>query len=206
MTTSWDEVRRWRRERRRELIARRKALAPDERAHVREAVTAVLERHVPGLADALVGVYWPIGGEIVLQGLVRRLIAKGARMALPVVVEKNAPLEFRAWRPGDALEPGIWNIPQPVARAVVQPGVLLVPLVGFDPKGYRLGHGGGYYDRTLAAMVQKPLTIGLGYELARLETIHPQAHDVPMDAIVTEAGWFDAPAAKGRAGGVSRTA
>ena len=63
-----------------------------------------------------------------------------------------------------------------------------MPLVGFDAAGYRLGHGGGYYDRTLATFAQKPLSIGIGYELGRLETIHPRSHDIPMDVIVTESG------------------
>jgi 5,10-methenyltetrahydrofolate synthetase len=65
---------------------------------------------------------------------------------------------------------------------------LIVPLLGFDAAGYRLGYGGGYYDRTLATLTPRPLTVGVGYELGRLETIHPQAHDIPLDAIVTEAG------------------
>jgi 5-formyltetrahydrofolate cyclo-ligase len=65
---------------------------------------------------------------------------------------------------------------------------LIVPLLGFDAAGYRLGYGGGYYDRTLAAMAPRPLSIGVGYELGRLDTIHPQAHDIPLDAIVTENG------------------
>jgi 5-formyltetrahydrofolate cyclo-ligase len=83
---------------------------------------------------------------------------------------------------------GVWDIPVPSNRNPVQPTVLLVPLLGFDTAGYRLGHGGGYYDRTLATVAQKPLTIGIGYELGRLQTIYPQPHDIPMDAIVTESG------------------
>ena len=102
------------------------------------------------------------------------------------MVEKRQPLEFWSWHPGMTLARGVWNIPIPVGRNPVQPTVLLVPLVGFDSAGYRLGHGGGYYDRTLATFIAKPFTIGIGYEIGRLETIHPQPHDVPMDAIVTE--------------------
>jgi 5-formyltetrahydrofolate cyclo-ligase len=142
----------------------------------------------------LVGFYWPFRGEIGTHALVRRLIRQGARAALPVVVEKGQPLEFRAWRPGTPLRRGVWDIPIPAERQVVQPTALLVPLVGFDAEGYRLGYGGGYYDRTLVAMAPKPLAIGIGYELGRLPTIHPQAHDVPMDAIVTEAGLVKSPA------------
>ncbi|MEZ5592020.1 MAG: 5-formyltetrahydrofolate cyclo-ligase [Gammaproteobacteria bacterium] len=81
----------------------------------------------------------------------------------------------------------------PKKREVVEPDVLLVPLVGFDDKAYRLGYGGGYFDRTIAAMRQRPLAIGIGYELARLNTIYPQPHDIPMDAIVTEQGLFRRP-------------
>jgi 5-formyltetrahydrofolate cyclo-ligase len=185
---SWDEIRRWRREQRARLIARRKAIPQDERRRLQPPVLELVEQHFPELANALVGFYWPIRGEIGLHGLVRRLVEQGARAALPVVVEKGQPLEFRAWRPGAPLERGVWNIPVPATREVVRPTALLVPLVGFDAKGYRLGYGGGYYDRTLAGLSPKPLAIGIGYELGRLLTIHPQPHDIPMDAIVTETG------------------
>jgi 5-formyltetrahydrofolate cyclo-ligase len=185
---SWDEVRRWRKERRAELIARRQAIPQDERRRLQPVILDRVERHCPELASGLIGFYWPIRGEIGLHGLVRRLLEQGARAALPVVVEQGRPLEFRAWRPGAPLARGVWNIPIPAEREVVWPTALLVPLVGFDADGFRLGYGGGYYDRTLAAMDPKPLTIGIGFELGRLETIHPQAHDVPMDRIVTEAG------------------
>jgi len=85
------------------------------------------------------------------------------------------------------MRPGIWDIPVPDEGDWVRPEVLLVPLLGFDLQGYRLGYGGGYYDRTLAAaMPSPPLAIGIGFEIGRLETIHPQPHDVPMDLIVTE--------------------
>jgi 5-formyltetrahydrofolate cyclo-ligase len=185
---SWDEIRRWRREQRASLIARRQAIPQDERRRLQPLILDLVEQRFPELAHALVGFYWPIRGEIGLHGLVRRLVEQGARAALPVVVEKGQPLEFRAWRPGAPLERGVWNIPIPATREVVHPTALLVPLVGFDAQGYRLGYGGGYYDRTLAAISPKPLAIGIGYELGRLATIHPQPHDIPMDAIVTEAG------------------
>jgi 5-formyltetrahydrofolate cyclo-ligase len=132
--------------------------------------------------------YWPFQGEIDVRHLVRNFLALGADAALPVVVEARQPLEFWSWRPRMKLTRGVWNIPVPGDRSPVQPTVLLVPLLGFDAAGYRLGHGGGYYDRTLATVAQKPLTIGIGYELGRLQTIYPQPHDIPMDAIVTESG------------------
>jgi 5-formyltetrahydrofolate cyclo-ligase len=74
----------------------------------------------------------------------------------------------------------------PADSPVLTPDLLLVPLVGFDPAGYRLGYGGGYYDRTLAAIQPRPLAIGIGFEQQALATIHPQPHDIPMDYIVTE--------------------
>ena len=184
----WDEVKRWRREQRERLIERRQAIVANERRRLQPLIIRHLEEAFPQLARAVIGFYWPFSGEIGLHPLVSRLLEQGARAALPVVVEKRAPLEFWAWRPGMALARGVWNIPIPAAREDVQPTALLVPLVGFDPQGYRLGYGGGYYDRTLAAMSPASLTIGVGYELGRLATIHPQPHDIPMDAIVTEGG------------------
>jgi 5-formyltetrahydrofolate cyclo-ligase len=190
---TWDEIKRWRRARREELIGWRQALPQRGRRDLQARILGLLDTHFPELASGLIGFYWPIRGEIGLHPLIHRLVEQGAGAALPAVVEKGRPLEFRAWRPGDRLERGFWNIPIPAERRVVQPTVLLVPLVGFDARGYRLGYGGGYYDRTLAAMTPRPRAIGVGYELGRLETIHPQPHDVPMDAIVTEAGVVGSP-------------
>ena len=185
---SWEEIRLWRRERRAELIERRIALAQQERTEFTARICRTIRSAFPQLEHALIGFYWPIRGEIGLHGLVRELFAAGARAALPVVVAKREPLEFGAWQPGARMARGVWNIPIPADRQVVRPSALLVPLVGFDNRGYRLGYGGGFYDRTLAALSPKPLAIGVGYELGRLATIHPQPHDMPMDALVTEAG------------------
>ena len=87
-----------------------------------------------------------------------------------------------------AMRPGIWSIPVPTAAEPVEPDCLLVPLVGFDDAGYRLGYGGGYYDRTLASMRHRPLALGIGYAFQHLPTIHPQPFDQLMDAILTEGG------------------
>ena len=105
--------------------------------------------------------------------------------ALPVVIEKAHPLIFRTYRPGDRLEKGIWNIPIPAEGDPVTPDITIAPLVGVDPQNYRLGYGGGFFDRTLASLPKKPLVIGVGYEMQRIPTIHPQPHDIPMDRIVT---------------------
>lgn len=188
---SWTEIRAWRRAERERLLERRLALP----AAAREAAGARVVEHLLAMADELathcVGWYWPFKGEIDLHGLVARLVGRGATATLPVVVEKNAAMIFRSWRQGEKLEHGIWNIPVPAEGAVVTPTLLLVPLVGFDPAGYRLGYGGGYYDRTLAQCVPRALTIGIGYAMSRLATIHPQPHDIPMDRILTEDGWLE---------------
>lgn len=182
----WPEVRRWRRERRAALIAARVAAGPRRRAAWDAAITAQILEGVPNLERLVVGFYWPFKGEYDVRPLARQLHARGARLALPVVVEKNRPLAFRAWTPDAKLVPGIWNIPVPADGPEIAPDALIVPLVGFDGDRFRLGYGGGYYDRTLASRPRKPLTIGVGFELSVLPTIYPQPHDVPMDAVVTE--------------------
>jgi 5-formyltetrahydrofolate cyclo-ligase len=182
----WDEVRRWRKARRAELTAERLAVSRDERARWDGAVTALVEQALPAPERLRIGFYWPFKGEYDPRPLARSLRDRGARLCLPVVVERARPLAFREWWPGMRMAPGVWDIPVPAEGEWVLPEVLLAPLLGFDGAGYRLGNGGGYYDRTLAAMPTKPLAIGIGYELLRLETIHPQPHDVPMDLIVTE--------------------
>jgi 5-formyltetrahydrofolate cyclo-ligase len=184
---SWDQIRRWRRERRAALIAERQAMSQQERQRLQPLIIGALSESFPELMRGVVGFYWPFRGEIGLHQLIRQLIDAGASAALPAVADRTGPLEFRAWRPGAPLERGVWDIPVPAERKVVRPTILLAPLVGFDEEGYRLGYGGGYYDRTLAAMSPRPMAIGVGYELGRLPTIHPQPHDVPLDAIVTEA-------------------
>jgi 5-formyltetrahydrofolate cyclo-ligase len=143
-----------------------------------------------------VGFYWPLKGEPDLRPFVRELIVQGAEAALPVVVVKNQPLEFWRWEPGTKLtRQSVWGIPVPAERVPAHPEVLLAPVVGFDDAGYRLGYGGGYYDRTLASLDPKPFVIGVGYELGRLATIHPQPHDIPLDLIVTEADVLEGRAA-----------
>ena len=192
MTATWPEIKAWRRERRAELIAYRAGLPREARERVRDRVVGRL-REISRLAGVRVGFYMPFKGEIDLRGFLRELLAEGATAALPAVVEKAKPVEFRDWYPGVAMERGIWDIPVPRPGSIVRPDVVLVPLVGYDDAGYRLGHGGGYYDRTLAALAPRPLAIGVGYAATRLATIHPQPHDIPMDAIATEESllWFD---------------
>jgi 5-formyltetrahydrofolate cyclo-ligase len=158
----------------------------DDRRRYASAVTQHLRSAVDLRKFAVLGFYWPIRGELDLRELARRHIEGGGTVALPVVVAKNAPVEFWQWHPGASMRRGFWNIPVPAERRVAAPEALLIPLVGYDAAGYRLGYGGGYYDRTLAGSASRPQCIGVGYDDAQLDTIHPQPHDIPMSLIVTE--------------------
>jgi len=183
-----DEIKAWRRERRAALVAARMATSGAERR--RWSVT--IERHLAALFDTLagltLGIYWPFKGEFDPRPIAEEQRAEGRRIALPAVVEKRGPLEYRLWQPDMEMETGVFDLPVPKARDVVRPEIVLAPLVGFDAANYRLGYGGGYFDRTLAALAPRPLAIGVGFEAQRLETVFPRPHDVPMDVIVTEAG------------------
>jgi 5-formyltetrahydrofolate cyclo-ligase len=183
----WQEVRLWRKVKRAALVERRLAMSAADRTASSEAITATLLQALSSRSGGLIGIYWPFKGEYDPRPLATSMLARGTRFALPVVLEKARPVIFRAWWPGIAMTSGIWNIPIPDAGEPVAPDVLLVPLLGFDKHNYRLGYGGGYYDRTLASIPDRPRTIGVGYENAQIATIFPQPHDIPMDVIVTEA-------------------
>jgi len=183
-----NDIRQWRNSRRAEFIARRLGVTADQRRQWNNTITQLLVERFPTLQWMVVGFYWPYQGEFDARFAIRRLRDYGARAALPVVVQKSAPLQFREWWPGASMTRGVFNLPVPDGTEVVRPDALLIPPVGFDSRGYRLGYGGGYFDRTLAVMVPQPLKIGVAFELSRMPTIQPQSHDVPMDFIVTEAG------------------
>src|SRR5690606_38358929 len=185
---SWEDVKRWRKGERARLIEERRALPLADRQRFGEAIAAQLAQLDPLNGEpCCVGFYWPIRGEPDLRPFVQTLLERGFTSALPIVVEKNAPVEFHRYTLDSRLtRQSVWGIPIPAERDPVRPEVLLVPLVGMDRQCYRLGYGGGYYDRTLASLSPRPFAIGVGYEIGRLETIYPQPHDIPMDVIVTE--------------------
>jgi 5-formyltetrahydrofolate cyclo-ligase len=164
------------------------ALPLAQRRHAGTCVQAILAAEAPELRGAAIAFYRPFRGEVGLVGFVRELRGGNSVAVLPVVVEKGRPLEFWRWEPGMEMRPGIWDIPVPAAAEPAEPDCLLVRFVGFDDQGYRLGYGGGYYDRMIAALPRPPLAVGIGYGFQRLPTIRPQPFDRPMDAIVTEAG------------------
>jgi 5-formyltetrahydrofolate cyclo-ligase len=182
-----DAVKLWRRGERERLIALRQGLPAADRRRASERILAGL---VTLLAErpGVLGVYWPFRAEFDPRPVIDWAVAAGREVALPVVVDKKGPLQYRAWRPGEPLVDGVWNIPVPERGAVVTPRIVLAPLVGFDRASYRLGYGGGYFDRTLAALDPRPTAIGIGFAVQELRTIHPQPFDVPMDLIVTETG------------------
>jgi 5-formyltetrahydrofolate cyclo-ligase len=178
----------WRQAMREELIARRMAAPAQARREWSLAISLLLMQALPVQAGSIVGCYWPLKAEYDARPLMRLLRQRGARSALPVVMQRAEPLVYRQWQPGVPMKIGTLGIAHPVGTEQVAPHILLVPLVGFGRAGDRLGYGGGYFDRTLAAMEPRPLSIGVGFELSRMETSFPQAHDVPLDAIATEAG------------------
>jgi len=182
------DVMRWRKAARETLIAERLAIPGDQRRLHAEAIATALTEEIGDVSGAIVSFYWPFRGEPDLRGVMTQLAERGAVTALPVVVKRRAPLQFRAWSAGEPLERGVWNIPAPSEGKDVLPDIIISPVVGFDGACYRLGYGGGYYDRTLAALPQTPRIFGVGYAQAALSTIYPQPHDIPMDVIVTETG------------------
>jgi len=183
----WDSVRSWRVQVRRGLLAQRLALGPALLATLGGQVRCNLTSRIDLQRYAVLGIYWPVRGEIDLRALARAHLDAGGRVVMPAVTEKGAPVEFRSWTERAPMGRDACNIPVPAERRVLEPDALLVPLVGFDAQRYRLGYGGGYYDRTLAAGGRRPFCFGVGFEQARLPSILPQPHDIPMDLIITEA-------------------
>jgi len=188
-----EEIKAWRKAERARLIPARVAIPDETREGWTARIIASLEPIVMAV-DGPVSFYWPFRGEPNLRPLMRRMVAAGKIVALPVVLQQRQPLEFRPWTPGCEMELGVWNIPIPDTKVRVTPRILLAPVVGFDPVRYRLGYGGGFFDRTLAAFRGPRTVIGLGFDCQAIETIHPLAHDIVMDRIVTESGFTDAKA------------
>jgi 5-formyltetrahydrofolate cyclo-ligase len=141
--------------------------------------------------QASVSGFYPYQDEINVLPLLARLVSEGWQTALPVVMAKGAPLTFRAWAPGEPTGRGIWDIHVPLEAAPeIEPDILLVPMLAFDRRGYRLGYGGGFYDRTLAELRKlKPVVaIGVAYAEQEIEEVPVAGYDEPLDWILTERG------------------
>jgi 5,10-methenyltetrahydrofolate synthetase len=183
----WSEVRAWRRQAREKILAARASIAPP----VRQAMARRLIEHLrAALKDRPdpISFYWPIKAEPDLRPLMEELDAGGVRLCLPVAIKLGKPLRFRPWSKGCAMTRGFWNIPVPATEEEIEPRTLIAPFVGYDGEGYRLGYGGGFFDRTLAQYGAESSAVGIGWSMFRLPTIEPQPHDIRMSAIVTQTG------------------
>ena len=180
----------WRKTQRERLISERVRVTPATLEAWRQQIDRSLEQSFPGLAHSRLAFCWPIKGEYDARHLARTLRSRGALTALPVVVAPKSPLAFREWHPGVELAVGALDIPYPKDSAEVVPDAVLLPMNGWDTAGYRLGYGAGFFDRTLASLAKRPVVIGVTYEMAKLDTIHPQSWDIPADFVVTERGVY----------------
>lgn len=168
------------------LLAARAALADRE---VRErALVARVGRWLRTMPVVRLAFFWPVRGEPDLTPVIREWLAEsaGRTAALPVVA--GEVLEFAAWTPRTPMQPGAYGIPVPATVRRVVPQLLLIPCVGIDNQRYRLGYGGGFYDRTAAAFALRPVLVGVGFDCGRIASIDPQPHDVRLDLAITESG------------------
>ncbi|WP_250509624.1 5-formyltetrahydrofolate cyclo-ligase [Caballeronia sp. GACF4] len=177
------------------LLASREAQRDDPaQAERNKALATRIEALLAEHAVKCIGFYWPVAGEFDARALLTRWLAADATRAaaLPVVVEPKAPMAFHAWHAQMPMNEGRYRIPVPAQETRVTPDLLLIPCVGFDLQRLRLGYGGGYYDRTLAAWPngERPVTIGIAYESGKCDALPRETHDLPLGAIVTEAAVY----------------
>ena len=177
-----------RRRARAELLAARLAMPASMRraadAGIRARLAVLLAARAWPLGERVIAAYWPMQGEPDLRPLFADWAATGARLVLPAVVERGAPLRFARYAPGGALREGAHGTFEPAGRDWLSPDVVIVPCVGFSDAGWRLGYGGGYYDRTLAGLAA--LRVGVAYEESGLPGLRPEPHDVALDFVVTQ--------------------
>lgn len=179
----------WRNEQRKELIAARQAIPVAARQKADARLAERLDAVIGDVSGQIISLYWPFRGEPDLRAWAADCRSRGATTGLPVVLAKAAPLEFRIWEEGTSLERGVWKIPIPPASAeVVLPDIIIAPVVGLDAQNYRLGYGGGFFDRTIAALREQKeaRVIGIGYEMQKMDTIYPHKHDIAMDEAILE--------------------
>ena len=173
---------------RKQLQAERQAMVDRHQRSVH--LQEVLRVWLLGRPESTIGAYWPIKGEFdALPALYRWTEADAKRrIGLPVIDRDTKQLRFHVWYPGCPMEEDAYGIPKPKDTELIVPTLLFVPCVGYGPGGFRLGYGGGFYDRTLAALQPRPHTVGLGFTNGFLEDLEPEAHDVPLDAILNDNG------------------
>ena len=185
-----NDWREWRKQKRADLIALREAIPEQDYCQWNSAITESLKRGFPILQRRAVGFCWPHRGEYDPRPLMEFLHEYDATLSFPEVVSQHEPLRFRKWWPGAPMKSGAYDIPVPAETDLITVDALVIPVIGFDRLGFRLGYGAGYFDRTLSGISPRPLAIGIAFEILRIENVYPQPHDIPMDFIVTEAGIF----------------
>ncbi|WIJ26052.1 5-formyltetrahydrofolate cyclo-ligase [Devosia sp. RR2S18] len=167
----------------------RASLSADLRAEAADAVALHFFASFPPAPDCVVAAYWSIRDEVDTNALLLRLMDAGTTVVLPAVTSPDGPLDFRVWEPGEALyEAGFGTLAPAPSAPRADPDCVLMPLLGFDAQGTRLGYGGGYYDRTIADLDQKPTLVGIAFSAQEFSSIPRQDHDVPLDAVITETG------------------
>ncbi|HTJ96420.1 MAG TPA: 5-formyltetrahydrofolate cyclo-ligase [Rhodocyclaceae bacterium] len=171
---------------RREGIAKREAMAADEHQQRSHQIETRLELELRQHAPGMLAFCWPYRAEFDARALVTRLLSQGWRACLPVVGENVGPMHFREWTPETPMQADKHGILTPQSGIEVKPDVLLLPFNAIDAQGYRLGYGAGYFDRTLASLQPAPYVIGVGFALAKVDTVYPQAHDIPVQCCITE--------------------
>jgi len=171
------------------LRAARRGVTDRDRCAVQVArnVGLVLAR-LPDLRNLTVAGYFPLTDELDSRPAMQMAAGAGARVGLAVVAGRDAPLVFRQWQPGDELEPGPFGTFHPRSGAALDPDILLVPLLGFDRTGHRLGYGAGYYDRTLAELrgQRSVLALGLAFDVQEVPEVPAEANDQALDMVITE--------------------
>jgi 5,10-methenyltetrahydrofolate synthetase len=178
------DVAAFRRKERQRLYACRKELPSETRTSMSAVIAGKLDELIGDKANQIIAAYWPIRGEVDLRAWMALAHRGGARICLPVIVRQDHPVEFHVWQPRCRMKRGFWNILVPEDGEAVIPDTVVVPLLGVDNLGYRLGNGGGYYDRTLARMPAGTRIIGVGQPFAGMETIFPMPWDIPMHIVI----------------------
>lgn len=171
------------------MLAWRGGLSQDERRAAAGELVASFKRELPFVMPAVVSGFWPIRDEIDIRPLMIELHNGGCQLALPVVQGRGKPLLFRAWRPGDPLEQGVFGTLQPSARReALEPDALIVPMLACDKEGWRLGYGGGYYDRTLGDLrTRRPVTaVGVGFDAQLVDHVPRGPDDQRIDWLLTD--------------------
>lgn len=172
-----------------EAHAARAALSAEERAEAAKAVAGHFFETVAYAPEDVIAGYWRIRDELDCQPILVRLMDSGQKVVLPVVQGAEAPLDMRVWEADSPLyEAGFGTLAPSDLSPRAVPDLVLMPLLGFDNEGTRLGYGGGYYDRTLITLPKKPLLVGLAFAAQEVPHVPREAHDVPLDVIITENG------------------